>query len=298
MPFAKAPSMARSLWKGWLSFGLVNIPLEVHTAVRDHRPRFRMLHAKDLSPVKFERVCAKEGKPVAWQDLVKGYEYSRGHFVVLTKDDFKAAALEKTRRIDIMDFVEADEIDDRYFETPYYLVPSKGGEAAYALLREALRETRRIGIAKFMLRETQHLAAIEPIEDAIVLSLMRFADELAEVETLSLPKRASLKKAELDLAKTLVNTLAADWDPSKYTDEYVDNLMKIIHAKQKGKTVELGEPEEAPRTNVVNLMDRLRESLDAAKKGSTSKSTSRMKSAKAVPAKRAAGTKKRGRRAA
>jgi DNA end-binding protein Ku len=255
--------MARSLWKGWLSFGLVNIPVEVHVAVRDHRPHFRMLHAKDLSPVKFERVCAKEGKPVAWSDLVKGYEYSRGHFVVLTKDDFKAAALEKNRRIDILDFVDAKAIDDRYFETPYYLVPSKGGEQAYGLLREALRDTGRIGIAKFMLRETQHLAAIEPIENAIVLSLMRFADELAEVETLSLPKRAPFRKAELDMAKALVNTLAAEWNPAKYTDEYVDNLMKIIQAKRKGKTATLETPAATPRTNVVNLMDRLRESLDA-----------------------------------
>ncbi|MGC4080789.1 MAG: Ku protein [Vicinamibacterales bacterium] len=259
--------MARSLWTGWLSFGLVNIPVEVHTAVRDHRPHFRMLHAKDLSPVKFERVCIKDGKPVAWNDLVKGYEYASGHFVVLTKDDFKAAALEKNRRIDIMHFVDAHEIDDRYFETPYYLLPSKGGEEAYALLREALRDTSRIGIAKFIMRDTQHLVAIEPIDEAIVLSLMRFSDELADTPTVSLPKRATLGKAELDTAKMLVNALAAEWDPGKYTDEYVENLMKIIHAKQKGKAVALEAPAEKPRTNVVNLMDRLRESLNAVQQG-------------------------------
>ena len=290
--------MARSLWKGWLSFGLVNIPVEVHTAVRDHRPRFRMLHAKDLSPVKFERVCAKDGKPVAWADLVKGYEYARGHFVVLTKDDFKSAALEKSRRLDIIDFVEADEIDDRYFETPYYLVPSKGGEPAYALLREALRETKRIGIAKFMLRDTQHLAAIEPIETAIVLSLMRFADELADVDTLSLPKRAPLRKAEVDMAKMLINTLAAEWNPSKYTDEYVDNLMTIIQAKRKGKTVALDAPAERPRTNVVNLMDRLRESLKAAQKGGViaKEASSKVKNAKVrAQTKSTTGTTRRGR---
>ena len=289
--------MARSLWKGWLSFGLVNIPVEVHTAVRDHRPHFRMLHAKDFSPVKFERVCLKDGKPVAWADLVKGYEYTRGHFVVLTKEDFKAAALEKIRRIDIMDFVEAEQIDDRYFETPYYLVPSKAGEQAYALLREALRETGRIGIAKFMLRDTQHLAAIEPIENAIVLSLMRFADELAEVDTLSIPKGAPFKKTELDMAKTLVNALAAEWNPSKYTDEYVDNLMKIIQAKRKGKTVTLDAPTEKPHTNVVNLMDRLRESLAAAKQGgiSANQASSKVKNARirarAKSGKAGAGTK-------
>ena len=160
--------MARALWKGSISFGLVNIPIELHTAVRNHRPKFRMLHAKDKSPVKFERICIRDGHPVAWEDLVKGYEYQKGHFVVLTKEDFQAAALNKTRTVDIIDFVKADEIDDRFFETPYYLTPSKGGERAYALLREAIRESGRVGIAKFILRDAQHLAAVEVIENAIV----------------------------------------------------------------------------------------------------------------------------------
>src|SRR5881392_1345877 len=173
--------MARALWKGSISFGLVNIPIELHTAVRNHRPKFRMLHAKDKSPVRFERVCVRDGTPVAWEDLVKGYEYQRGRFVVMTKEDFQAAAVEKTRTIDIIDFVKAEEIDDRFFETPYYLVPAKGGEHAYTLLREAIRASGRIGIAKFILREAQHLAAVEAIEDALVLSVMRFADELADV---------------------------------------------------------------------------------------------------------------------
>jgi len=142
----------RALWKGSISFGLVNIPIELHTAVRDSRPHFRILHAKDKSPVRFERVCIRDGRPVAWEDLVKGYEYEKGQFVVLTKDDFKAAAIEKTGTVDIIDFVKADEIDDRFFETPYYLIPAKSGERAYALLREAIRESGRIGIAKFILR--------------------------------------------------------------------------------------------------------------------------------------------------
>ena len=179
--------MPRALWKGSISFGLVNIPIELHTAVRNHRPRFRMLHAKDKSPVRFERVCIRDGHPVAWEDLVKGYEYEKGHFVVVTKDDFQAAALEKTRTVDIIDFVKADEIDDRFFETPYYLVPAKGGERAYALLREAIRESGRIGIAKFILRDAQHLAAVEVIEQAIVLTVMRFADELVDVDAVRLP---------------------------------------------------------------------------------------------------------------
>src|SRR5215813_13120835 len=231
--------MARALWKGSISFGLVNIPIELHTAVRDHRPRFRMLHATDKSPVKFERVCIKDGHPVAWEDLVKGFEYAKGRFVVVTKEDFKAAAVEKTRTVDILDFVQGDAIDDRYFETPYYLTPSRGGEHAYALLREAMRESERIGIAKFILRDTQHLAAIEVIDDALVLTVMRFADELIDDESLPFPKAAGLRKQELDMAKALVNNLAAEWDPSKYTDDYRQNLMRVIEAKVKGKHVEI-----------------------------------------------------------
>src|SRR5438309_78718 len=186
--------MARALWKGSISFGLVNIPIELHTAIRDHRPHFRMLHAKDQSPVRFERVCIKDGHAVAWDDLVKGYEYSKGHFVIVTKDDFRAAALEKTRTIDIVDFVVADEIDDRFFETPYYLVPARGGERAYALLREAIRESGRIGVATFILRDAQHLAAVEVIESAIVLSVMRFADELVDVRQFELPRAEGVRK--------------------------------------------------------------------------------------------------------
>jgi DNA end-binding protein Ku len=284
--------MARALWKGSLAFGLVNIPVELHTAVRDHRPRFRMLHARDKSPIQFTRVCAREGKPVAWEDLVKGFEYSKGHFVVLTKEDFEAAAVEKTRTVDILDFVEAEEIDDRFFETPYYLVPAKGGERAYALLREAMRETRRIGIAKFILRDALHLAALEVIGDALVLTLMRFADELVDTRQLSLPDDSAVRKQELEIAKTLVKNLDAPWDPSKYADEYRDNLMRIIEGKMKGKKVELEVPEEKRDTKVVDLMERLRASL-----AQTSSKASRRKSTR-VASNRTGQAKKRSRHAA
>ncbi|MGE3511994.1 MAG: Ku protein [Vicinamibacterales bacterium] len=254
--------MSRAIWKGTIAFGLVSIPVELHTAVRDHRPRFRMLHANDHSPVRFERVCVRDGRPVAWADLVKGYEYAKGQFVVLTREDFQAAAVEKTRTVDIIDFVRADAIDDRYFETPYYLVPSKGGERAYALLREAIRASKRIGVARFILRNTQHLAAVEVIGDALVLSLMRFADELVDVSTLSLPPRTGIRPAELEMALALVNSLAAEWDPAKYTDEYRENLMRIIQAKMKGRTVRLEAGEEPRQAEVIDLMERLRRSLD------------------------------------
>ena len=285
--------MARALWKGSIAFGLVNIPVELHTAVRDHRPRFRMLHASDKSPIQFTRVCAREGKPVAWEDLVKGFEYTKGHFVVLTKEDFEAAAVEKTRTVDILDFVEADEIDDRFFETPYYLVPAKGGERAYALLREAMRQTKRIGIAKFILRDALHLAAIEVIGDAIVLTLMRFADELVDTRQLSLPGDSAIRKQELEIAKTLVNHLNAKWDPSKYTDEYRDNLMRIIEGKMKGKNVKLESREERRDSNVIDLMERLRASL-----AHTSSKEPGRRSSTTATSKRAGRPKKRSRHAA
>jgi DNA end-binding protein Ku len=281
--------MARAVWKGSIAFGLVNIPIELHTAVRNHRPKFRMLHAKDKSPVKFERVCLREGDAVAWEDLVKGYEYQKGRFVVLTKDDFKAAALEKTRTVDIIDFVNADEIDDRFFETPYYLTPVKGGERAYALLREAIRETGRIGIAKFILRDAQHLAALEVIEQALVLTIMRFTDELVDAGEFDFPAAEGVRKSELDMAKALVNNLAADWDPSKYTDQYRENLLRVIQGKLKGKDVEL-EPAAEPRhAEVVDLMERLRRSLQQA--GGRAKAASRRAGKKT-------GAKKRTRHAA
>ncbi len=257
--------MPRPLWKGAISFGLVSIPVELHTAVRDHRPHFRMLHAKDKSPVRFERVCIRDGQPVAWDDLVKGYEIEKGHFVVLTKDDFKAAAVEKTQTVDILDFVKAEEIDDRFFEVPYYLTPAMGGDRAYALPREALKESRRVGIARFVLRDKQHLAAVEVIDQALVLSVMRFEDELVDSSTLHFPARAEVRKPELDMAKTLVESLAAKWDPAKYTDQYRDNLMKIIKGKAKGRKVALEAGEAERPAEVVDLMERLRRSLEQKK---------------------------------
>jgi DNA end-binding protein Ku len=260
--------MARAIWKGSLAFGLVNIPVELYSAVRDHRPKFRLLHAKDESPVHYERVCQREGKPVAWEDLVKGFEYAKGRFVVLTKDDFKTAALEKTKTIDILDFVDPDQIDERYFETPYYLQAGKGAERAYAVLREGIRDSKRVGIAKIILRDTQHIAAVEAIGDALVLTMMRFADELAALEDFHFPKKADMRPAELKMARQLIDTLAADWDPSKYTDEYKENLMRIINARLKGKTAHLEAADTGPtRAEVVDLMDRLRASLEGKSRG-------------------------------
>jgi len=259
-----------AIWKGSLTFGLVNIPVELKTAVRADHISFRLLHQEDLSPVKYERICQAEGEPVPWSEVVKGYEYEKGKFVVLTDEDFKAAALEQSKTIDILDFVKEEEIDPRYFETPYYLVPGKGGDKPYALLREAIRQTGSVGIGKIIIRQTQHLAAVKVVGEALVLEIMRFANELVDAGEFNFPSREAVRPQELQMAEQLVANLAEPFDPSRYTDEYRANLMRIIKAKMKGKKPRLEErEEETPDSGVLDLMSRLRASLEegAGKKG-------------------------------
>lgn len=260
-----------SIWKGSLTFGLVHVPVEMKTAVRSDHISFRMLHAEDMSPIKYERVCQADGEPVPWNEIVKGYEYEKGKFVVLTDDDFKKAALDSSRTIDIIDFVREDEIDARFFETPYYLLPTKGGDKPYALLREAMRETGVVGVGKVIIRRTQHLAGVRVVGDALVLEIMRFANELVDTNEFSFPGNDALREQELTMAKQLVENLAEPFDPEKYTDDYRSNLMKLIRAKMKGKKVTAAEPlPEDEDTKVLDLMSRLQASLEegrAAKKG-------------------------------
>ena len=259
-----------AIWKGSLTFGLVNIPVELKIAVRADHISFRLLHEEDLSPVKYERVCQADGETVPWNEIVKGYEYEKGKFVVLTDADFKTAALEQSKTIDILDFVKQDEIDPRYFETPYYLVPSKGGEKPYALLREAIRSTGSVGIGKIIIRQTHHLAGVKVIGDALVLEIMRFANELVDATEFNFPRRDAVRPQELQMAEQLVANLAEPFDPTRYTDDYRANLMKIIKAKMKGKKPKLEEPEgETPDRGVLDLMSRLRASLEegSGKKG-------------------------------
>jgi len=252
-----------AIWKGSLTFGLVNIPVELKTAVRADHISFRLLHEEDMSPVKYERVCSADGETVPWNEIVKGYEYEKGKFVVITDEDFKTAALEQSKTIDILDFVKQDEIDPRYFETPYYLVPAKGGEKPYALLREAIRKTGSVGIGKIIIRQTQHLAAVKVVGEALVLEIMRFANELIDAAEFNFPSREAVRPQELQMAEQLVENLAEPFDPSRYTDEYRANLMRVIKAKLKGKKPKLEEPEgEAPDTGVLDLMSRLRASLE------------------------------------
>ena len=275
-----------AIWKGSVSFGLVNIPVELRTAVRADHISFRMLREEDLSPIKYERVSQADGEPVPWNEIVKGYEYEKGKFIVMTDEDFKAAAIEGSKTIDIIDFVKEEEIDPRYFETPYYLVPAKGAEKSYALLREAIRSTGAVGIGKVIIRQTQHLAAIKVIGDALVLEIMRFSNELVNPDEYSFPDRKSVRPQELKMAEQLIGNLADPFDPEKYTDDYRSNLMKIIKGKMKGKKVKLAEREDVEDTGVLDLMSKLRASLE---QGTTKKTTR----AKKTPAKRARTSKRK-----
>jgi DNA end-binding protein Ku len=284
-----------------LSFGLVAIPVQLHTAVRENRPRFRLLHAKDKAPIKYERVCQRDGTPVAWEDLVKGYEYEKGRYVVLTKEDFKAAAVEKDRRVQVSDFIPAEAIDDRYFDQPYYLAPDRGGEHAYAVFHQALKDTGRIGIGKVVLRDRQHLVAIESIENRLVLTMLRFATEVVDAPEMAGVARVKVAPKELKLAANLIEALAGDWKPEQYKDDYQENLQEVINSKLKGETIELESDERPMRADVIDLAERLRASLQAAEGGrrsgartAKSPSGSRTRS----PRRSTAGTKAKRKRAA
>ncbi len=253
-----------TIWKGAISFGLVNIPVRVESATRDTSPSFRMLHGKDNSPIRTVRVCQAEDEPVNYQELVKGYEYEPGHYVILDDDDFQQVALQVTRTIDIMDFVEESQIDARYFEKPYYLAVQPGGEKAYALLRRAMRETGRVAVAKVVFRNREHLAAVKVVGDALVLDLMRFHDELIPLETVQTPKEEKLTDKEIEMALQLIGQLSTEFDPEGYKDEYNDKLMERIRAKIEGREIARIEVEEAAEVEVVDLVARLKQSIEKA----------------------------------
>lgn len=277
-----------SIWTGAIAFGLVNIPVRVETAVRSHDLSFRLLAPKgkdDYCPVKYERVCKNDGKEVPWDEIVKGYEYEKDRFVVLTDEDFEKAALATNKTFEIQDFAPEGDVDPRFFEKPYYLIPQKGGERAYALLRDAMRNSGTLGIGTITLRKKQYLASIKPIGDAIVLDLMRFADEVLDADEYRFPE-ADYRPQELKMAEQLIGSLTEEFDPSKYTDQYRANLEKIIAAKMKGKKVTLKEAAEPEMTGVIDLMDRLRESLGEPPKKSASKTKKPKKSASSSSGKR------------
>ena len=265
-----------SVWKGALSFGLVNISAQLYSAVRSGGGtiHFRQLHKTDMAPIKYDRVCTKEDKSVAWGDIVKGYEYRKGKYIALTDEDLKAAKLESSSTIDILDFVKEEEIDPRYFDTPYYMVPQKGGEKAYALLREAMRSTEMVAIGKFTMRQKQHLVSVKVVDQALVLETMRFADELVDASQFTFPPATHVRPHEAEMAEKLIGNLAHPFDASKYTDDYQAALKRIINAKLKGKEIEVEEPD-STGTPVTDLLERLQESLKQGKAPAKAKAPAR-----------------------
>jgi DNA end-binding protein Ku len=253
----------RAIWKGSISFGLVNIPIALYPATRKEELKFRLLRATDHSPVNYKRVAEKDGREVPWEQIVKGYEYEKGKFVVLNEKDFQRVDLEATQTVDIQDFVKIEEIDPMYFYKPYYLEPQKGGDKAYVLLREALAESNKVGIAKVVIKTRQYLAGVKALKHALVLELMHFAEELADAEKLRVPKKLEVGKREKEMAKALVDSMTSKWDPEKYHDDYREALMEVIEEKVEsgGKEIEEKPKPKRESTKVIDLVAVLQESL-------------------------------------
>ena len=259
--------MARGLWKGAISFGLVNVPVELHSAKkRSSELDMTMLDKRDLAPVGYKRVNKASGKEVAWDDVVKGYEYQDDKYVVLSEEDFRRANPEAAKTVDIQAFVELADIAPQYFETPYYLVPGKRGEKAYALLRETLKKAGKAGIATVVIRTKQYLAALIAQDELLVLNTLRYHDELKKVSEFDVPG-ARVTAKELDMAMRLVDDMADKWQPAKFKDTYRDDLLKRIEQKVKaGQTEEITEPQREgkaeKRGEVIDLMSLLRKSIE------------------------------------
>jgi DNA end-binding protein Ku len=262
----------RAIWKGSISFSLINIPIALYPATRREELKFRLLRSSDLSPVNYKRVAEADGKEVPWDHIVKGYEYEKGKFIVLKDEDFKRADIEATQSVDILDFVDLDEIDPIFFDKPYYLEPEKRGEKAYSLLREALKQSGKVGIAKVVIKTRQHLASVKPEKNLLVLELMHFAEEIIDTKELKIPGNPSVGAKELDMAKDLIAKMSNKWDPEKYEDEYRHALLEVINKKVESGGKELPARGTAKKpTNVVDLVSVLQESLAHAGKGKTAK---------------------------
>ncbi len=270
----------RAIWKGSISFGLVNIPIALYPATRKEELKFKLLRKTDLSPINYKRVAEKDGREVPWDQIVKGYEYEKGKFVVLKDDDFQRVDLEATQTVDIQDFVDLDEIDPMFFYKPYYLEPQKGGDKAYVLLRDSLKDSNKVGIAKVVIKTRQYLAGVKPEDGVLILELMHFADELADSGKLHVPKKLEAGKREMDMAKSLIGSMSSKWDPEKYHDDYREAVMKVIEEKVEHGGEEIEEkPKKAPKpTKVIDLVSVLQQSLEKA--GAGKKTTGRKHGAK------------------
>ena len=253
----------RPVWKGGISFGLIYIPVKLYSAVTTVSLDLDMLDSRDSSPIKFSRVNEKTGKEVDWKDITKGYKYKNDEYVVLDEADFDKVAQSRSKTIEIVDFVDVDEIDSKYFEKPYYLEPDEPAKKTYALLRESLKQENKVGLAEFVLRNREHLVILKPEDDVLILNQLRYADEIKPSNQLNLPdEKIKIQKNELEMAKILIDKMTDKFKPDKFHDDYLDELKKIIEAKAKKRTINIKKAEEPKVTEIDDLMDMLRKSLN------------------------------------
>lgn len=281
----------RSIWTGTIGFGLVNIPVSLYPGTQDHNLNLDMLHKTDMSPIRYAKVCKADGKELETKDIVKGFEVGDGDYVVITDEDFKKAAAEKSSWIEILQFCDADEIDSVYYDKPYYLEPAKGGDRAYALLCDALRESKKVGIAKFVLRNREHLAILKPSDNLIILNQMRFHEQVREATELRLPE-VETSDRELKMAMDLIKSLTQSFDPAGYRDEYVDSLKAVIDSKINGNVIPMKTAKHQP-SNVKDLMSLLKASLEEPAKAKKSKTADERKADTATAKKAAARDKEK-----
>src|SRR5947199_3421402 len=258
----------RPIWNGTISFGLVSVPVRMFPATESKELRFHFLDKKDLTPIAYEKVRRDDRERVDPDEIVRGFEIEKGRYVPLEDEDLDRLDIELTHSIDILDFADLEEIDPVYFRKAYYLLPAEGAEKPYRLLVRALEETGKVGIAKVVIRNKQHLAALRPYEGVLVLETMYYADEIREPEKVD--GRVQLRKPEVEMAKSLVENLSAPFEPEKYDDKYRKELLDLLRAKAKGK--KLPEPQEEEDAGVVDLMAALRESVKRTKKKGRSRS--------------------------
>ena len=260
--------MPRAIWSGSVSFGLLNVPVKLYSAVAKKSVSFRELRAEDGSRIRHKRVAEADGEEVSYDDIVKGYELAPDQYVIITREELEELDPKRTRAIEIQDFVDLDEIDPIYFNHPYYLGPDKGAEKPYALLTKAMAESRKVAIARFVLRNKEHLAAIRPMDGVLTMATMRFADEVVSPEEIGEAVEADgekPRKRELEMAKSLIESLTAQFDPSSYRDEYREELLALIERKARGEELVESVSEEPQPTKAPDLMAALEESLAAVK---------------------------------
>jgi DNA end-binding protein Ku len=259
--------MPRAIWTGSISFGLLNVPVKLYSAVSRKNVSFRELRQSDGSRIRHKRVAEADGEEVPYDEIVKGYEVSPEQYVVVTRDELEEIDPKRTRAIEIQDFVDLDDIDPIYFDHPYYLGPDKGAEKAYSLLVKAMSDARKVAVARFVLRNREHLAAIRPASNVLTMATMRFADEVVAPDELGddvVPQdRRKLEKREVDMAKQLIDSLTSDFDPGKYRDEYREELLSLIDRKAQGESVVEPVSQEPKPTKTPDLMAALEESLAA-----------------------------------